>query len=114
MRSFPFDKIKIDKSFVRDIENQSDSRAITQATIALAHSLGMRCTAEGVETRFQADFLRDIGCQELQGFFISRAKPLDELQHVVDLKPADWASAEANGPKPVQKVKLHVVKSAQG
>ena len=117
LRSFPFDKIKIDKSFVRDIENQSDSRAITQATIALAHSLGMRCTAEGVETRFQADFLRDIGCQELQGFFISRAKPLDELQHVVDLKPADWASAdatEANAPKPVQKVKLHVVKSAQG
>ncbi|HCE24045.1 MAG TPA: EAL domain-containing protein, partial [Hyphomonas sp.] len=87
-----FDKIKIDKSFVRDIESRSDSRSITQATIALAHSLGMRCTAEGVETHFQAEFLRDIGCQELQGFFISRAKPLDKLHHIIDLLPADFAS----------------------
>ena len=92
LRSFPFDKIKIDKSFVRDIESRSDSRSITQATIALAHSLGMRCTAEGVETHFQAEFLRDIGCQELQGFFISRAKPLDKLHHIIDLLPADFAS----------------------
>jgi len=110
LRSFPFDKIKIDKSFVRDIESRSDSRAITQATISLAHSLGMRCTAEGVETQFQAEFLRDIGCQELQGFFISRAKPLDDLTHVVNLRPREEvqpkaeivraARAEAEAPEP--------------
>lgn len=112
LRSFPFDKIKIDKSFVRDIESRSDSRAITQATISLAHSLGMRCTAEGVETRFQAEFLRDIGCQELQGFFISRAKPLEKLQHVVDLSGPEL-DADLDG-EPDNRVHLRVVNSAQG
>ncbi len=88
LRSFPFDKIKIDKSFVTDLENRADSRAITIATLNLARSLGMRCTAEGVETRYQADFLRDNGCDELQGFFISRAQPLEKLSHIVDVEPA--------------------------
>lgn len=86
LRSFPFDKIKIDKSFVSDIETADDSRAITVATLNLAKSLGMRCTAEGVETSYQADFLRDNGCDELQGFFISRAQPLEKLKHLIDLK----------------------------
>jgi diguanylate cyclase (GGDEF)-like protein len=116
LRSFPFDKIKIDKSFVRDIESRSDSRSITQATIALAHSLGMRCTAEGVETRFQADFLRDIGCQELQGYFISRAKPLDELKHVIDLMPSDFASTITGADevlRPNYTTQFPVAKSAQ-
>ena len=88
LRSFPFDKIKIDKSFVKDIESRPESRAIAVATLNLAKSLGMRCTAEGVETLYQADFLRDNGCDELQGFFISRAQPLDNLGHVVDVRPA--------------------------
>ncbi|RAN37088.1 hypothetical protein HY11_09885 [Hyphomonas pacifica] len=86
LRRFPFDRIKIDKSFVRDIETRSDSRSIAVATLSLAKSLGMRCTAEGVETRYQADFLRDCGCDELQGFFISRAQPLEKLQHMIELK----------------------------
>jgi len=88
LRAFPFDKIKIDKSFVKDIESRPESRAIAVATLNLAKSLGMRCTAEGVETLYQADFLRDNGCDELQGFFISRAQPLDNLGHVVDVRPA--------------------------
>ncbi len=88
LRSFPFDKIKIDQSFVKDIESRPDSRAIAMATLTLAKSLGMRCTAEGVETLYQADFLRDHGCDELQGFFISRAQPLDNLVHVVDVRAA--------------------------
>jgi diguanylate cyclase (GGDEF)-like protein len=88
LRSFPFDKIKIDQSFVKDIESRPDSRAIAMATLTLAKSLGMRCTAEGVETLYQADFLRDHGCDELQGFFISRAQPLDSLAHLVDVRPA--------------------------
>ncbi len=88
LRMFPFDKIKIDKSFVKDIETRADSRAITVATLNLAKSLGLRCTAEGVETLYQADFLRDHGCEELQGFFISRAQPLENLSHLIALKPA--------------------------
>ena len=96
LRSFPFDKIKIDKSFVSDIESRPESRAIAMATLSLAKSLGMRCTAEGVETLYQAEFLRDNGCDELQGFFISRAQPLDLLTHVVDVRPRGEAAAEAD------------------
>jgi diguanylate cyclase (GGDEF)-like protein len=94
LRKFPFDKIKIDKSFVHDIENRADSRAITVATMNLAKTLGMRCTAEGVETRYQADFLRDNGCDELQGFFISKAQPMQNLSHLVALSdlPVDDVS----------------------
>jgi diguanylate cyclase (GGDEF)-like protein len=89
LRAFPFDKIKIDQSFVKDIDSCPESRAIAVATLTLARSLGMRCTAEGVETLYQADFLRDHGCDELQGFFISRAQPLDNLAHLVEVRPAD-------------------------
>ena len=101
LRSFPFDKIKIDKCFVSDIESRADSRAITVATLNLAKNLGMRCTAEGVETSYQADFLRDNGCDELQGFFISRAQPIEKLGHLVALRElpaldsADVATIEA-------------------
>lgn len=89
LRSFPFDKIKIDKSFVSDLESRADNRAIAVATLNLARSLGMSCTAEGVETGFQAEFLRDNGCDNLQGFFISRAQPLDRLRHLVEVRDID-------------------------
>lgn len=87
LRSFPFDKIKIDKSFVSDLETNEDSRVITRTTIALAHSLGMRCTAEGVETEAQSAFLVDHQCDEIQGFLISRAKSLEELRHLLPAMP---------------------------
>ncbi|MFN3314395.1 MAG: putative bifunctional diguanylate cyclase/phosphodiesterase [Hyphomonas sp.] len=87
LRAFPFDRIKIDRQFVSDMESRTDSQAITMATINLAKSLGMKCTAEGVETLYQAEFLRDMGCEELQGFFISRALPLDQLTHLINVKP---------------------------
>jgi diguanylate cyclase (GGDEF)-like protein len=97
LRSFPFDKIKIDKSFVSDLESRADNRAIAVATLNLARSLGMSCTAEGVETSYQADFLRDNGCDDLQGFFISRAQPLDKLRHLIEVKDADAISAATPG-----------------
>lgn len=89
LRSFPFDKIKIDKSFVRDLETNDDSRVITRTTVGLAKSLGLKCTAEGVETEAQRSFLVGLGCDELQGYFISRAHSLDELTAHVDLDLAD-------------------------
>jgi EAL domain-containing protein (putative c-di-GMP-specific phosphodiesterase class I) len=86
LRNFPFDKIKIDKSFISDMETSEDSRAITVATLGLAKALGLRCTAEGVETEFQSKFLSEHGCDELQGYFISRAQPFEKLKHFVDME----------------------------
>ncbi|MAU66389.1 MAG: GGDEF-domain containing protein [Hyphomonas sp.] len=103
LRSFPFDKIKIDKSFVSDLESRADNRAIAIATLDLARSLGMSCTAEGVETGYQSDFLRENGCNNLQGFFISRAQPLDKLRHLVELKDT---GAEDTAPAPRPKLRL--------
>lgn len=85
LRAFPFDRIKIDRSFVAEIESESSCQAITLATVNLAKSLGMRCTAEGVETAYQAEFLRQLGCDELQGYFISRAQPIEQLRQFVDV-----------------------------
>jgi diguanylate cyclase (GGDEF)-like protein len=74
LRSFPFDKIKIDRSFVRDSSNNGDAKAIVKAVIGLGQSLGMVTTAEGVETEAQLDLVRQQGCTEAQGFLFS--KPL--------------------------------------
>ena len=83
LRRFPFDKIKIDQSFVRDIETNPDSRAITLATLTMARSLGLRCTAEGVETFYQAEFLTENGCDELQGYFVGRPHPIESFRHLI-------------------------------
>jgi len=71
LRAFPFDKIKIDRSFMRDLESRGDSLAIIKAVIGLGHSLGMSTTAEGVETQEQLDAVREQGCNEVQGFLFS-------------------------------------------
>ena len=71
LRSFPFDKIKIDRSFMRDLGKGEDSRAIVRAVIGLGHSLGMKTTAEGVETEEQLEAVRAEGCDEVQGFYFS-------------------------------------------
>ena len=71
LRAFPFDKIKIDRSFMRDLESRGDSLAIIKAVIGLGHSLGMSPTAEGVETEEQMQAVREQGCNEVQGFLFS-------------------------------------------
>ena len=75
LRSFPFDKIKIDQSFVRDLEKRGDARAIVRAISGLGGSLGMRTTAEGVETPEQFERLRADGCTEAQGYLFGRPMP---------------------------------------
>ena len=75
LRSFPFDKIKIDRSFMRDLSRKGDSLAIIKAIIGLGHSLGMSLTAEGVETEEQLDAVREQGCNEVQGFLFSPPSP---------------------------------------
>jgi diguanylate cyclase (GGDEF)-like protein len=78
--SFAFDKIKIDKSFVQAIDNAANGAAVVRAIAALAHSLGVRMTAEGVETEDQLTRLADFGCQEAQGFLFSRPLRAKDLR----------------------------------
>ena len=75
LKRFPVDRLKIDKSFVQDVTHDPDDAAISRAIISLGHSLNLRVVAEGVETREQMDFVREHGCDEIQGYFFSR--PLD-------------------------------------
>jgi EAL domain-containing protein (putative c-di-GMP-specific phosphodiesterase class I) len=71
LRSFPFNKIKIDQSFIRDIAKNKDSLAILRAVVGLGRSLGIVTTAEGVETKNQLEVLITEGCTEAQGYFFS-------------------------------------------
>ncbi len=90
LKHFPLDRLKIDKSFINDILTDPDDAAITEAIIAMAHSLKLKVIAEGVETREQLLFLEDRGCDEMQGYYLS--KPLSEH----DLKVFITARAEDN------------------
>ena len=81
LRRFPFDKIKIDQSFVQQIGSKKDSQVIVQAISDIAKGLGMTITAEGVETLGQAEQLRLTGCEELQGYYFSRPKHPAEVDH---------------------------------
>ena len=79
LRSFPFDKIKIDRSFVRDLDANADSQAIVRAIVSLGASLGITITAEGVETESDLARLQAEGCNEAQGFLFSKARPAKEI-----------------------------------
>jgi diguanylate cyclase (GGDEF)-like protein len=79
LRSFPFDKIKIDRSFIEGISEENDCAAIVEAVIDMAHRLNMTTTAEGIETVEQREKVRELGCTELQGYLFSRPKSLAEI-----------------------------------
>ncbi len=79
LRSFPFDKIKIDRSFIQDLMNGAEPLAIVHAIAGLAKSLNMTSTAEGVETKQQLEALQALGCIEMQGYLFSRARPPAEI-----------------------------------
>ncbi|MEZ2223575.1 putative bifunctional diguanylate cyclase/phosphodiesterase [Rhizobium sp. RCC_161_2] len=79
LKNFPFDNIKIDKYFIKDLPRDSKSQTIVRSVIALAHGLDMRVTAEGVETAQQATWLQSEGCDRLQGYFLSPPMGADRL-----------------------------------
>ncbi len=83
LRRFPFDKIKIDQSFIRDLGHGKDDSSIILALIGLADSMNIMVTAEGVETSEQAALLTSYGCAEAQGFFFCRPIPAEDLNDVI-------------------------------
>jgi EAL domain-containing protein (putative c-di-GMP-specific phosphodiesterase class I) len=101
LRSFPFDKIKIDQSFVRDLGTNREAQAIVRSIISLGAGLGVIITAEGVETEAEVKCLRAEGCHEGQGFLFSRARPNAEIigllkaQRGTDFTVPDDALAKA-------------------
>ena len=82
LQSFPFDRIKIDRSFVKNIASCAGSLNIVRAVAALASGLGIPATAEGVENMAQLDSIRSEGCTEMQGFLMSEALPAHEIEQL--------------------------------
>jgi EAL domain-containing protein (putative c-di-GMP-specific phosphodiesterase class I) len=87
MKQFPIDTIKIDRSFVRDLPNDSEDQAITQAIISMGKALGMTVVAEGVETVEQQAFLRSHACDEMQGYLFSKPLPPAQLASLLRSTP---------------------------
>jgi EAL domain-containing protein (putative c-di-GMP-specific phosphodiesterase class I) len=100
LRRFPFDKLKIDRSFVLSIEKAADAAAIVHAVVGLGRGLGMKVTAEGVETADQQLFLRAAGVHSMQGYRFGKAVPAAEitarLQSAEPFKPIDVPQALAS------------------
>ena len=95
LRRFPFDTLKIDRSFIRDAADRSDSAAIVRAIASLASSLGMKTVAEGVETNADLDMVRAAGCSHVQGYLFSRPVPVTSLAAVLASLTSEIRSAAA-------------------
>ena len=91
LKKFPVQRIKIDKSFVDDIDEEENSGVIARAVTMLGHSFGMEITAEGVETEEQLAFLRLLGCDKIQGYYFSRPLPGNELEEFLRNFEDTWA-----------------------
>jgi len=94
LKQFPLDSLKIDRSFIRDLHEDSDDAAICAAILAMARELGLSVVAEGVELDHQVQFLRRHGCDQIQGFLYSKPLPLDQLEEFLGKKSeCSWALA---------------------
>jgi diguanylate cyclase (GGDEF)-like protein/PAS domain S-box-containing protein len=95
LQSFPFDKIKIDRAFISNLERNAQSSAIIRAVIGLGRGLNLPITAEGVETEAQLQFLKREACQEIQGYLIGRPAPIEDYAEVVGRTAVPQAKARA-------------------
>jgi EAL domain-containing protein (putative c-di-GMP-specific phosphodiesterase class I) len=82
LRLLPLDQLKIDQSFVQDLQSEAHATSIARTVVALGHNLGLRVIAEGVETAAQRDALQSFGCDAYQGYFFGRPQPADVLPTV--------------------------------
>jgi diguanylate cyclase len=89
LRRLPLDKLKIDRSFIREVAASRDDAEIVRAIVSLAHSLHLKVIAEGVETADQLTFLRGLGCDQYQGFHCSPPVPADEFEKMMRVAPED-------------------------
>jgi EAL domain-containing protein (putative c-di-GMP-specific phosphodiesterase class I) len=87
LRRLPLDKLKIDRSFIREVVASRDDAEIVRAIVSLAHSLHLKVIAEGVETDEQLTFLRGLGCDQYQGFHCSPPVPADEFEAMMRATP---------------------------
>jgi len=83
LKRFPIHALKIDRAFVRDVSVNADDAIITTAIIGMAHSLGIKVVAEGVETAEQLAFLRERGCDVMQGYYFSKPLPAAEFAELL-------------------------------
>jgi len=95
LRDLPVDELKLDRSFILPMVDDARAAALVASTIALAHSLGLRMVAEGVETEIAYTELRRLGCDQAQGDFMSRPVPAAELDHWLSNRPAVDESTDA-------------------
>ena len=79
LKRFPLDKLKIDRSFVRGLPHDADDAAIANAVLGMARALRLKVIAEGVESGQQAEFLRQHGCDEIQGYYFGRPMPAEQF-----------------------------------
>jgi diguanylate cyclase (GGDEF)-like protein len=92
LRQLPAKELKIDRSFIKDLTDSGDARAVVEAVVRLSHALGLRVVAEGVETDSQRDILLALGCDELQGYLFARPMPAQQL--------ASWVRERAHASHP--------------
>jgi EAL domain-containing protein (putative c-di-GMP-specific phosphodiesterase class I) len=88
LHRFPFDKIKIDRAFVKEVTDDTGSSSIIKAVVGIATERNMITTAEGVETRRQFETVRDLGCTQMQGYLFSAARPAHEIRAMLGLEEA--------------------------
>jgi EAL domain-containing protein (putative c-di-GMP-specific phosphodiesterase class I) len=95
LRQLPVGKLKIDRSFIRDVETSTDAAVIATAVISLAKTLNLKVIAEGVETEGQLAFLRSHECDEIQGYYFSRPLRIDEVSALLRSTHGDILAAQA-------------------
>lgn len=89
LKLFPLDRLKLDRSFVSDIEHDPNDAMICAATVGLAHSLHLELIAEGVESGAQRAFLCELGCDLLQGYYFHRPMPASAFESMLELQHTD-------------------------